>query len=116
MIDAAGKWGLDVYRARVIAQTDSGRRALDNAEQLETYAYRCRQLINENAYAAAQIAPWSQPECFEFALPDLADAVTTGQGVRHLSFEANYRGLQREIGDVNRQVSECSEIQGQTLR
>lgn len=106
MIGALGKWGLDVYRARVIAQTESGRRALDNAEQLEAYAYRCRRLINENAYAAAQIAPWSQPECFEFALPNLADAATTGQGGRNLSLEATYRDLQREIGAVNRQVNE----------
>jgi len=106
MIGAVGKWGLDVYRARVVALTDSGRRALGNAEQLEAYAYRCRRLINENAYTAAQIAPWSQPECFEFSLPELADAATTGQGARHLSFEAAYRDLQREIGDVNRQVSE----------
>ncbi|WP_155638291.1 hypothetical protein [Burkholderia cepacia] len=34
MIGAVGKWAFDAYRARVIAKTDSGRRALDNAEQL----------------------------------------------------------------------------------
>ncbi|WP_175709148.1 hypothetical protein [Burkholderia ambifaria] len=109
MIGAVGKWGLDVYRVRVIALTDSGRRALDNAERLEAYAYRCRKLINENAFAAAQISPGSQPECFEFTLPDLSDATVTGQGARHLSFEASYRDLQREIAAASRQVDEWYE-------
>ncbi|MEB2500792.1 hypothetical protein [Burkholderia cenocepacia] len=106
IVGAVGKWGLDVYRARVIALTDSGRRALDNAEQLEAYAYRCRQLINENAFAIAQISPESQPEHFEFAVPELVEMATTGQGARHLSQEASYRDLQREIAAVNRQVGE----------
>jgi len=106
MIGTVGKWGLDVYRARVIALTDSGRRALDNAEQLEAYAYRCRQLINDNAFAIAQIAPESEPEHFEFELPELVEATTIGQGARHLSHEASYRDLQREIAAVNRQVGE----------
>lgn len=72
MIGAVGKWGLDLYRARVIAQTESGRRALDDAIRLEGYAYTCRQLINENSYTAAQIAPWSQPEFFSFSRPGAA--------------------------------------------
>lgn len=93
-------------RRRRAAASDSARRALKNAEQLEAYARDVWDLIVANDYGY-QVGASARPgHQYEFALPALAGDVATGDGAPDVRLEARWRDLQQMIGEVKHHVDE----------
>ncbi|MEM5387882.1 hypothetical protein VSR68_30470 [Paraburkholderia phymatum] len=105
-IGTAWKGVISWRRRRNTAASDSKRRALTNAEQLEAYARVVWDLIVSNHQGWLMSAPTRSGYRYEFELPALADGLSTGDGAGDVRLEATWRGLQQLVGDANRHVDE----------
>ncbi|CAJ0726039.1 hypothetical protein DEE44_11355 [Ralstonia pickettii] len=99
--------GISVRRQRRrAAASDGARRALANALQLEVYARSTWDLIVGNHLGREVGAPAGSKYRYDFAMPQLADCASTGDGARHVRLEAIWRDLQQMVIDVNHDVDE----------